>query len=99
MSHPGDAPDGHTIYSISRKEAAWAGDGGIIRMKLRLPQGYYLERDPDIWTLRRPDGHSVAAFSARGVVAETIEGAAWEDHRRERSTRESVKRPGRDRAR
>ncbi len=60
-------------------------------MKLRLPQGYYLEKDPDIWTLRRPDGHLVAAFSARGVVAETIEGAAWEDHRRERPDTESVK--------
>jgi hypothetical protein len=62
-------------------------------MKLRLPQGYYLEKDPDIWTLRRPDGGFVAAFSARGVVAETIEGAAWEDHRRERPATESVKAP------
>jgi hypothetical protein len=44
-------------------------------MKLRLPPGYYLERDPDIWTLRRADGSSVAAFSAQGVVAETIEAA------------------------
>jgi hypothetical protein len=52
-------------------------------MKLRLPPGYYLERDPDIWTLRRADGSSVAAFSAQGVVAETIEAAAWEDHGRE----------------
>ncbi len=50
-------------------------------MELRLPPGYYVERDPDTCTLRRPDGQFVAAFSARGVIAETIEGAAWEDHR------------------
>ena len=50
-------------------------------MELRLPPGYYVERDPDTCTLRRPDGHFVAAFSARGVIAETIEGVAWEDHR------------------
>ena len=62
-------------------------------MKLRLPQGYYLERNPDIWTLRRPDGGFVAAFSTRGAVAETIEGAAWEDHRRERPVSEPVKAP------
>ena len=68
-------------------------------MNLRLPQGYYLERDPDIWTLRRSDRGFVAAFSARGVVAETIEGAAWEDHRRERDATESATVPRRDRAR
>jgi hypothetical protein len=62
-------------------------------MKLRLPQGYYVEKDPDIWTLRRPGGDFVAAFSARGVVAETIESTAWEDHRRERPVTESVKAP------
>ena len=67
-------------------------------MELRLPPGYYLERDPDIWTLRRSDGSSVAAFSARGVVAETIEGAAWEDPRREQPPAKAP-RPGRDRAR
>ena len=49
-------------------------------MELRLPPGYYVERDPDTCTLRRPDGQFVAAFSARGVIAETIEGVAWEDH-------------------
>jgi hypothetical protein len=62
-------------------------------MKLRLPPGYYLERDPDIWTLRRSDGSSVAAFSAQGVVAETIETAAWEDHGRERPSARTP-RPG-----
>jgi hypothetical protein len=67
-------------------------------MELRLPPGYYLERDSDIWTLRRSDGGSVAAFSARGVVAETIEGVAWEDHRREHAPAKTP-RPGRDRTR
>ena len=50
-------------------------------MELRLPPGYHVERDPDTCTLRRPDGHFVATFSARGVIAETIEGVAWEDYR------------------
>ncbi len=50
-------------------------------MELRLPPGYYVERDPDTCTLRRPDGRLVAAFSARGVIPDTIEGLAWEDHR------------------
>jgi hypothetical protein len=67
-------------------------------MELRPPPGYYVERDPDTCTLRRPDGHFVAAFSARGVIAETIEGVAREDHRRW-STAEGVRSPrrGRDR--
>ena len=56
-------------------------------MELRLPPGYYVERDPDTCTLRRPDGNFVAAFSARGVIAETIEGVAWEDHRGRAATR------------
>jgi hypothetical protein len=69
-------------------------------MELRLPPGYYVERDPDTCTLRRADGHFVAAFSARGVIAETIEGVAWEDHRGLPTT-EGVRPPrrGRDRTR
>ena len=93
LGNPGDARDGFTVYSVSRKEAARAGDGGTMQMELRLPTGYYLERDPDIWTLRRSDGSFVAAFSARGVVAETIERAAWEDHRRGLPAREPAKTP------
>jgi hypothetical protein len=61
-------------------------------MELRLPPGYYLERDPDIWALRRSDGGAVAVFSALGVVAETVEGAAWDDHRRERPTGKTPRR-------
>jgi LuxR family maltose regulon positive regulatory protein len=39
---------------------------------LDLPTGYYLERDPDILTLRRLDGSIVSAFSARGTAAEAV---------------------------
>ena len=39
---------------------------------LDLPTGYYLERDPDILTLRRLDGSIVSAFSARGVAPEAV---------------------------
>jgi len=97
MRCSGGACGGYSVYSVSDRETA-ARDGGTTQMELRLPPGYYLERDPDIWTLRRSDGSSVAAFSARGVVAETIEGAAWEDHRREQPPAKTP-RPGRDRAR
>jgi hypothetical protein len=98
MRYSGCARGGYSVYSIPSKKAA-ARDGGTTQMELRLPPpGYYLERDPDIWTLRRSDGVSVAAFSARGLVAETIEGAAWEDHRREHPPAKTPRR-GRDRAR
>ena len=47
----------------------------------RLPPGYKLDRsDPDLWTLRRPEGWAVAYLSARGATNEAIEEAAWEDH-------------------
>jgi hypothetical protein len=58
--------------------------GGIVtepEKELRLPPGYRLDRsDPDVWTLRRPEGWVVAYFSAQGVTVKAIEGAAWEDH-------------------
>ncbi len=41
-------------------------------LSLELPTGYYLERDPDILTLRRSDGSLVGAFSARGVAPEAV---------------------------
>ena len=41
--------------------------------KLRLPPGYRLDRgDPDVWTLRRPEGWVVAYFSARGATKEAL---------------------------
>jgi hypothetical protein len=49
--------------------------------EVRLPPGYRLDRsDPDVWTLRRPEGWVVAHFSARGLTKEAIEKTAWEDH-------------------
>jgi hypothetical protein len=66
MRFSGGACGGYSVYSVSDRETA-ARDGGTTQMELRLPPGYYLERDPDIWTLRRSDGSSVAAFSARGA--------------------------------
>jgi hypothetical protein len=59
------------------------GGGGIVTnpRELCLPPGYRLDRsDPDVWTLRRPEGWVVAHFSARGATREAIEEAAWEDH-------------------
>ena len=63
-------------------------------MDLRLPPGYYLELDADVAVLRREDGQSVAAFSARGAVWETVERIAWEDHRGRPSTEASRHHPG-----
>src|SRR5215204_4560885 len=51
---------------------------------LDLPTGYYLERVPDILTLRRLDGSIVSAFSARGAgpeaVRQTVEETVQEEH-------------------
>jgi hypothetical protein len=44
-----------------------------------LPFGYYLERDADLFVLRRPGGTLVAAFSALGVDPFEVELTAWED--------------------
>ncbi len=44
-----------------------------------LPFGYYVERDPDLLLLRRPDGTLVAAFSASGVDPLEVELTVWED--------------------
>ena len=44
-----------------------------------LPFGYYVEREPDLLLLRRPDGTLVAAFSARGVDPLEVELTVWED--------------------
>jgi hypothetical protein len=61
--------------------------GGIVtgpERELCLPPGYWLDRsDPDLWTLRRPEGWVVAHFSARGATKGAIEEVAWEDHQRD----------------
>jgi hypothetical protein len=54
-------------------------------MEPRLPPGYYLELDADAAVLREGQGRSVAVFSTRGVIWETVERIAWDDHR-ERAT-------------
>jgi len=58
-----------------------------------LPPGYYLNLEADVAILHREDGRSVAAFSARGVVWETIERIAWEDYRGRFSTKASERHP------
>lgn len=51
---------------------------------LRLPHGYHLNEvsDPDVVTLRRPDGSMVARFSAFGSDPSEIRRAAEEDAQR-----------------
>jgi len=50
-----------------------------------MPTGYYLERDPDILALRRPDGSLVGAFSARGSAPDDVRRMVRETVREERS--------------
>ena len=47
----------------------------------KLPEGYRLDlaEDPDVPTLRRPDGTVVARFSIRGMSYEALEREALED--------------------
>lgn len=47
---------------------------------MSLPEGYRLQRAPDVPLLLRSDGLLVAAFSARGAAEWAVETAAWEDH-------------------
>jgi len=59
------------------------GPSGLPRAS-SLPHGYVLDAsDPDVVLLLRADGMSAAMFSARGVSAEGIMKAAWQDARTE----------------
>jgi hypothetical protein len=49
-------------------------------LHLNLPPGYHAHLDPDILVLRRTDSSVIARFSGRGLVAEEVERAAWEDY-------------------
>lgn len=49
---------------------------------MRLPDGYRVIYDPDVWTLYAPGGEVVARFVA-GVADEVVERAAWEHERGE----------------
>ncbi len=51
---------------------------GMQGLSLELPAGLYVERDPDVLTLRRSDGSVVGAFSARGVAPEAVRRMAEE---------------------
>jgi hypothetical protein len=44
-----------------------------------VPEGYRLERSPDVLSLRRADGSFVAAFSTQGATKEAIVRAVEED--------------------
>jgi hypothetical protein len=49
--------------------------------EIHLPPGYRLDRsDPDVLSLRRPEGWVVAYFSARESTKEAVEATAWEDY-------------------
>jgi DNA-binding SARP family transcriptional activator len=54
-------------------------------LTFELPNGYYLERDPDVLVLRRLDGSMVGAFSARGATTEAVERTIEETARSELS--------------
>jgi hypothetical protein len=49
-------------------------------LHLNLPPGYHAHLDPEFLVLRRTDGSVVGRFSCRGLVAEEVERAAWEDY-------------------
>ncbi len=62
---------------------------------MELPTGYYLERDPDILILRRPDGAMAGAFSARGAAPEAVQQTVEEIARQEPGTpRQKAPNPG-----
>src|SRR5215210_583151 len=66
----------HRKSARNNCKQGWAEDSDLeIDMQgssLDLPTGYYMERDPDILTLRRLDGSIVSAFSARGAAPEAV---------------------------
>jgi hypothetical protein len=49
--------------------------------KMRLPPRYELEYGTDVLLLRRADGSTAAAFSARGVAPSEVVRIAEEDYR------------------
>ena len=49
--------------------------------KMRLPPGYELEYGADVLLLRRAEGSTVAAFSARGGTPSEVAWIAEEDYR------------------
>ena len=46
---------------------------------MELPDGYRLERDPELLVLRADNGRFVAAFSTVGATEGAVWEAAWND--------------------
>jgi hypothetical protein len=53
--------------------------GGAVGAGVTLPEGYRVERDPDVLVLRADDGRFVAAFGIRGATEESVRVVAWQD--------------------
>ena len=72
---------------MTRAESMGRGRRGEkdARFDFELPNGYYLERDPDVLVVRRLDGSMVGAFSARGATTEAVERTIEETARSELS--------------
>jgi hypothetical protein len=69
------------------------GTGGRrVAVEVSLPEGYRLERDPDVLLLLDGDGRSVAAFSARGARKGAVEETAWEAYETPRQHRKPKRR-------
>jgi hypothetical protein len=77
--HPADPRMAPGRCAASGNGVRWRRLGGK-ELHLRLPPCYHAHLDPDVLVLRRADGSVVARFSGRGLVAEAVEQAAWEDH-------------------
>jgi DNA-binding SARP family transcriptional activator len=58
----------------------------MLEPSLGLPNGYRLERDPDVLILRRLDGSAVATFSTRGAEEDDVRRAAEKDSRQAATT-------------
>jgi len=56
-------------------------------VEVTLPEGYRLERDPDVLLLLAGDGRLMAAFSARGATQGAVEQTAWEAYEPARQRR------------
>jgi hypothetical protein len=56
-------------------------------VEVTLPEGYRLQRDPDVLLLLAGDGRLVAAFSARGARQGAVEQTAGEGYETARQRR------------
>lgn len=63
-----------------RKAKAGRAVEGCARWEEGLPPGYRVKEDADLLLVLRPDGSTVAAFSALGADPLEVIAAAWEDY-------------------